>query len=95
MNGATAQARQGETEVHAEQVRMLYAGAPTAALVNTLNGAILAFLLWDVIPHADLQGWLAIVCLVQAFRLALTHFYQSIQRLPQAELHHAPSAQSP
>lgn len=88
MNGTISQAGRGETEVHAEQVRMLFEGAPTAALVNTINAAILAFLLWDVIPHSSLQGWLAIVCLVQAFRLALTHFYQSAQRLPQAEYGH-------
>ncbi len=85
MNGTISRARQGETDVHAEQVRMLYGGAPTAALANTINAAILAFLLWDVIPHATLQGWLAVMCLVQAFRLALTHFYQTAQRLPQAE----------
>lgn len=90
MKDAISRARQGETEVHAEQVRMLYEGAPTAALANTINAVILAFLLWDVTPHATLQGWLAVVCLVQAFRLALTHFYQSTQRLPQPE--HSPAS---
>jgi len=85
MNGTMSHVRRGETEIHAEQVRMLYDGAPTAALANTLNGAILAFLLWDAIPHASLQGWLAVLCLVQALRLALTHFYQAARHLPQAE----------
>jgi PAS domain S-box-containing protein len=85
MNGAIAQAGQSGTEVHAEQVRMLYEGAPTAALVNTLNGAILAFLLWDVMPHSSLQGWLAVMCLVQALRLALTRLYQSARCPPQPE----------
>jgi PAS domain S-box-containing protein len=81
MKGANQRARQDETEIHAEQVSMLYAGAPTAALANTINASILVFLLWDVIPHAALQGWLAAMCLVQASRLALTRFHQ---RLTQA-----------
>lgn len=68
---------------------MLYAGAPTAALANTINAVILAFLLWDVTPHTTLQGWLAVVCLVQAFRLALTRLYQA-RHLPQPE--HSPAS---
>ena len=88
MKDTLSRARQGETEVLAEQVRMLYGGAPTAALANTINAVILAFLLWDAIPHAALQGWLAAMCLLQVSRLALTYFYQSARRLPQAEHDH-------
>jgi len=88
MKGAISRTRQGETDIHAEQVRMLYAGAPTASLANTVNAAILVFLLWNALPHAALQGWLGVMCLVQAFRLALTHFHQRAQRLPQLEHGH-------
>jgi PAS domain S-box-containing protein len=84
MKSAISRARQGETEVHAEQVRMLYEGAPTATLANAVNAVILTFLLWDVIPHAALQEWLGAMCLLQVFRLALTRLYQA-RRLPQPE----------
>jgi PAS domain-containing protein len=84
MKGTISQAKRGETEVHAEQVRMLYEGASTAALVNAVNAAILTFLLWDVISHAALQGWLGAMCLLQVSRLALTRLYQA-RRLPQPE----------
>lgn len=87
MKGTIAQTRQSETDVHAEQVRMLYAGAPTAALANAINAAVLTFLLWEVIPHAALQGWLGAMCLLQAFRLALTRLYQSTH-LSQSEQGH-------
>ena len=86
MKGTISRARQDESEIHAEQVRMLYEGAPAAALANAVNAAILAFLLWDVIPHAPLQGWLGAMCLVQVLRLALARLYQ---RLLQPEYRHA------
>jgi PAS domain S-box-containing protein len=89
MKNAIARARQGETEVHAEQVRMLYEGAPTAALANAVNAVILTFLLWDVISHAALQEWLGAMCLLQIFRLALTRLYQA-RRQPQPEHGSAP-----
>lgn len=50
MNGRTSRAKQSEPDLCAEQVRLLYEGAPTAALANMVNAAILAFLLWDVAP---------------------------------------------
>lgn len=85
MKGTISRARQGETEVHAEQVRILYKGAPTAALANAVNATILTFLLWDVIPHDLLQRWLGAMCLLQVFRLALTRLYQSAERRLQPE----------
>ena len=85
MKGTISRARQDESEIHAEQVRMLYEGAPAAALANAVNAAILAFLLWDVIPHAPLQGWLGAMCLVQVSRLALVRLYR---RLSQPEYDH-------
>lgn len=85
MKGTISQLRQGETDIHAEQVRMLYEGAPTSALANVVNAAVLTFLLWDVIPHTALQGWLGAMFLLQVFRLALTRLYQSAQRLSRSE----------
>ena len=78
MKHTRSQTRKDEAELHAEQVRMLYAGAPTAALVNTVNAAILAFLLWDVMPYSVLQKWLGVMCLVQVLRLALARFHQRL-----------------
>lgn len=78
MKSNRSRTRQDEAELHAEQVRMLYAGAPTAALVNAVNAAILTFLLWDVIPHSMLQKWLGVMCLVQVLRLALARFHQRL-----------------
>jgi PAS domain S-box-containing protein len=85
MKDKIARDRQGEIELHAEQVRMLYEGAPAAALANAVNAAILAFLLWDVIPHIALQEWLGAMCLVQVSRLALARLYQ---HLPQSDQGH-------
>ncbi len=90
MKDAISRARQGETEVRAEQVRMLYEGAPTAAMANAVNAAILTFLLWDVISHAALQEWLGAMCLLQVSRLALTRFYQRLSQPEQAHAHTGP-----
>jgi len=78
MKRKDSQTRQDEAELRAEQVRMLYAGVPTAAMVNAVNAPILVFLLWDVIPHVRLQGWLAVICLIQVLRLALARFHQRL-----------------
>jgi PAS domain S-box-containing protein len=80
MKSTISQTSHGETDIYAEQVRMLYEGAPTAALANTANASILVFLLWDVTPHAALQGWLGAMCLVQALRLALARIYRRMSR---------------
>ncbi len=78
MKSKPSRDRQGETELHAEQVRMLYEAASAAALANAVNAAILVFLLWDVVSHAALQGWLGTMCLVQVSRLALARLYHRL-----------------
>jgi PAS domain S-box-containing protein len=78
MKRTRSRAQEDKVELHAEQVRMLYAGAPTAALVNAVNASILTFLLWDVIPHPVLQKWLGVMCLIQVLRLTLARFHQRL-----------------
>ncbi|OGW66173.1 MAG: hypothetical protein A3H49_09580 [Nitrospirae bacterium RIFCSPLOWO2_02_FULL_62_14] len=78
-----AQAAHAATSVYADQVRMLYAGAPTAVLVNIANAAILTYLLWDVTPPLTLEGWLAAMVLLQLGRLTLARRYRASPGTPQ------------
>ena len=76
-DAARARAAQQAAEAYAEQVRLLYTHARTAALANFLNATILVVLLWETGVHRDLLGWLCALVLVQGARLALTHLYET------------------
>jgi PAS domain S-box-containing protein len=69
--------KQVESDIYAEQVALLYAGARAAALANSVNAAILVLVLWDTTVHERLLWWLGAVMLVQGARLALAYLYET------------------
>jgi diguanylate cyclase (GGDEF)-like protein/PAS domain S-box-containing protein len=52
-----------------EQVRLLHDHALLSQLVAVLNSAILVYVLWPVVEHASLLGWLAWMIVVCSLRL--------------------------
>jgi PAS domain S-box-containing protein len=69
--------RQVESDIYADQVAMLYAGARTAALASSVIAAILVFVLWDTTEHERLLWWLFSFALAQGARLALAYLYET------------------
>lgn len=52
------------TTVHDEQARLLYASLPLSLLINVINAALLAFILWGAVDKTRLLSWLVMVHLV-------------------------------
>ncbi len=57
--------------IFAEQVRLLYAQAPLGTVASLLIAPMLALIHWDIVPHAVLLGWLALLETTLLVRLAL------------------------
>ena len=74
---------ESSTPAYLEQVRMLYAGARTAVLVNIANASILTYLLWDVIERSSLTTWLTAMVGLQLGRHVLARYYRAAQRQTQ------------
>lgn len=64
------------------QVELAYKHAPASMLASTTASLVLALVLWTVVPHATVGGWLAYVLTVAAGRALLVARYQ---RAPQAQ----------
>jgi len=60
-----------ESELQAEQARMLYEGTPAALVSNMLLGLALAFVFWPVAEERHLFAWLAILSVILMGRAAL------------------------
>ena len=58
-------------ELEIEQVRMLYAGLPSALTNNAILVLILASVLWPVVPHERLSVWLAVIATTLLTRTVL------------------------
>lgn len=64
------------TELHREQVRLLYANLPPGLLVTAVNAAILTFMEWRAVPQARIAGWLLLMVLVTVARYWLIGYYR-------------------
>lgn len=63
-------------DIEAEQVRLLYAQAPTGFAGTILNACIVTFTLWKVVAHPLLLSWFALLVAVSLFRLTLVYRYR-------------------
>ncbi|WP_241696941.1 PAS domain-containing sensor histidine kinase [Mariprofundus sp. KV] len=68
-----------QTAIKAEQLSLLFKAMASSSFAATINAAILTFMLWDVIRHDYLIGWLTVLLLATFGRLLLSHFYQRDQ----------------
>jgi signal transduction histidine kinase/CheY-like chemotaxis protein len=70
---AARRARVAELDelIRAEQVRLLYVQLPVSITGSMMGGLLLAGVLWDVISHKTVIGWLACMTVNQAWRLVL------------------------
>jgi signal transduction histidine kinase/CheY-like chemotaxis protein len=71
--------------VHAEQIRTLYNQSLAILVVNPLNAAIVAAVLWPWSDPGLLTGWVAAMTAVTVVRVELRHRYHTTQ--PPAEEH--------
>ncbi len=64
------------SDLHTQQVHVLYRNMPTGVLASALNAAILAALEWPVVPHTPLLLWLVGLWLVAGSRALLILNYR-------------------
>jgi poly(3-hydroxyalkanoate) synthetase len=57
-------------DVDLELVRYLYRQAPSSILVLLTVGAIMAYVLWDLVAHDAMLAWLGLLAVVSAVRFA-------------------------
>jgi PAS domain S-box-containing protein len=63
-------------DLHTQQISVLYRNMPTGVLASAVNAAILAAVLWPVVPHAPLLVWVTILWLVAGARALLIYHYR-------------------
>ena len=64
------------SDLHAQQVHVLYRNMPTGVLASAANAAILAAVEWSVVPHAPLVAWVLLLWLIAAARAILILQYR-------------------
>ncbi len=64
------------TDLHAQQVHVLYRNMPTGVLASAANAAILAAVEWSVVPHTPLITWVLVLWLIAAARTLLIFQYR-------------------
>lgn len=70
--------------IHAEQIRLLYAHAPSGAWASLFVALLLSFVLWQTVPRPVLSIWLILLGATIALRLALTAAFQRRPALDEA-----------
>ncbi len=70
--------------IHAEQIRLLYAHAPSGAWASLFVALLLGFVLWQTVPRPVLSIWLILLGATIALRLALTAAFQRCPALAEA-----------
>lgn len=71
-------------QLEAQQLRLLYTQASLALIGNVINALVVAFTLWDVVPHVRLLTWLVVIETITLARLALARWYK---QTPHPEIH--------
>jgi len=67
-----------ETKVRSEKIRTLYRHTKPVLVTNTLNAGIVAAMLWNSAPEAQIVAWFAAMCSVVAVRASLSQrFYRA------------------
>jgi signal transduction histidine kinase/ActR/RegA family two-component response regulator len=64
--------------VRAEQVRLLYRELPLSVGANMVGTLVLSGLMWEVVPHRHIVGWVAFMALSQAWRIS--HYFRFQRR---------------
>ncbi len=64
------------SRLKSEQIRLLYKNAPPGISATIIVSFILAFILWDVVPHNRIIIWLTLNFLISAARLFLVFQYR-------------------
>jgi len=64
------------TDLHAQQVHVLYRNMPTGVFASAANAAILAAVEWAVVPHTPLAAWVLVLWCIAAARALLIFQYR-------------------
>jgi PAS domain S-box-containing protein len=67
-------------QVHAEQIRTLYAQSAPVLLANVINSVIVSAALWSYVPHSWLSGWVGAMTIMALTRIAMRKRYWSRER---------------
>ena len=68
--------------LYAKQVEQLYALAPVGIMASVVNGPILVFIQWNVIPHGVLVTWLSALLLLNGLWILLWYQFSKVSRKP-------------
>jgi two-component system cell cycle sensor histidine kinase/response regulator CckA len=71
-----------EKYLSAEQVRQLYTQAPLGVIATLVNSLVLTLILWSVVPHPVLIGWLSATVVTTLLRYSLLYKYQHSPTTP-------------
>ncbi len=66
------------SQIYAEQVRQLFVNARTAVVATFVNSTVLAYMLWQMVPHRTILLWLAAIFVVTLLRTL--HVNEYLQR---------------
>jgi hypothetical protein len=65
-------------QIEAEQVRLLYTQAPAGCVATVLNAGVMTFVLWPVVAHPLLLGWLVLlVAIILALGVLLWLYHRA------------------
>lgn len=65
-------------DLHTQQISVLYRNMPTGVLASAVNAAILAAVIWPVVPHTPLLVWVTILWMVAGARAFLIYNYRRV-----------------
>ncbi len=63
-------------QIEAEQVKLLYTQAPAGFVATVFNAGVILVVFWEMVAHALLLTWFALIVLITLARLLLVRRYQ-------------------
>jgi PAS domain S-box-containing protein len=75
-----------QQNIVAELVKIIYSQATAAIIASLIAAAGLVYVLYDVVPRAELIGWYTVMCITLAARYSLVRFYLRHDEVKQASL---------
>ncbi len=86
--GELAKDASAEQNIKAEQTRLIYRSMPFSLLAILINSSILSLVLWQVIDHSTIIGWLVAVYLTTLYRFLTYRNFLSITPTQDNEIDH-------
>lgn len=87
MTSDTTGEQRFQAQIHAEQINILFQHIPLAQATNLVVATILAWFLWQTVPHSTVIGWWTAVAFIVLVRLGMVFGYRRLAADPRIAWH--------